>query len=149
MKKIMVTVLTGTLLASAMQPVRAGDREWATAGKVLTGVFAASVVARAFEPVPVYRTEVVYTQPAPVVYSAPPPQVVYQAPTVPPAPVAYAQPAMVQQQVVYVQQPQVVYVQPAPVYYRPVCVAPVPIVRVNFGFGGHRHHGPVGYRHSR
>src|SRR2546426_7794029 len=45
---------TATLLAGGMQRATAGDREWATAGKILTGVVAGAVIASAIEPAPVY-----------------------------------------------------------------------------------------------
>jgi hypothetical protein len=41
----------------------AGEREWATAGKILTGVVAADVL---FNHVPRHQNHVVYVQPAPV-----------------------------------------------------------------------------------
>lgn len=104
MKKVILVVLLTALLAARPQPALAGDREWAVAGKVLTGVAAASVLSRAFLPPPA----VVYAPPVPV-YSAPP--VVYA----PPPPVVYRQP---------------VYVQPAPIYVRPapVYVSPAPVI---------------------
>jgi hypothetical protein len=147
------------LIAASFQPAMAGDREWATAGKVLTGIAAGSIIARAFEPRPVvyaappgyYATTTVvaapvYVQPAPVIANAP---VVQTAPTYAqqpvvvqqqPAPV-YVQPAPV---VVY-QQP--VYVQPAPIY-APVWAYPRPVVSFRFGFGGYGHGGYYGH-HGR
>ena len=126
--KTFIAVLTATaVLSGGVQKASAGDREWATAGKILTGLAIGGVVARALEPPPT------------VVY-APAPQVVYSssAPVVTgPAPV-YVQPA-----------PVVVY--SAPVYYRPapvVYVGPAyygpryygyyggPLVSFRFGFGG-------------
>jgi len=88
----MKKVIVGAVLASLMslQVVKAGDREWATVGKVLTGVVVIEAVGRIVNP----PTQVVYVQPQPVVYAQP---VVVQ-----PQPVVYYQPAPV------------VYVQPQP-----------------------------------
>ena len=133
MKKTIAVLTLLAVTALGLQTASAGDREWATAGKVLTGLVAAHVVARAFEPAPVYATS----------YVAPPPVYVQSAPTV-----VYQQP-VAQPQVVY-QQP--VYVQPAPVYYvqpAPVVVAAPryfyspPLVSFSFGFGHgfHSRHG--------
>lgn len=98
MKKVLTGCMAGVLgLAAAMPPAAAaGDREWSTAGKILTGVVAAHVVTRAFvpreggrcreyvverprcEPPP---TVVRYCMPSPVVVQVPqpcpPPVVVY------------------------------------------------------------------------
>ena len=149
MKKVVIALAIGGLLVAGVQNSHAGDREWATAGKVLTGVVAGAIIAKSFEPQPVYTySSATIVAPAQVVYQ-PAPQVVYQ-----PAPVVVQQPApvvvqpapvVVQQapQVVYAQPaPQVVYVQPAPVYVRPapVCYAPRPVVSFHVGFG-HRGHG--------
>lgn len=89
------------LVALTNVKVNAGDREWATVGKVLTGVAALHVVERIIcppQPRIIYVNQPVVVQSAPVVQYVPAPQVVYV-----PAP-----------QVVYVQQP-VYYYQPAPV----------------------------------
>ncbi len=89
------------LVALTNVKVNAGDREWATVGKVLTGVAALHVVERIIcppQPQVVYVHQPVVVQSAPVVHYVPAPQVVYvQVP-----------------QVVYVSQP-VYYHQPAPV----------------------------------
>ncbi len=170
--KTSIAVLSGLALTASpfLQPAQAGNREWATAGKILTGVAAVHILSRAFDPPPVYQT--VYT--TPVVVQAPP-QVVYQpvpvvvqqpaapvvvqappapapaipnAPTVPPAPVVNAAPPptyVVQQQPVYVQQAPV-YVAPAPVYVAPVYIPP-PVVSFGFGFGHYYGRGPVFYGH--
>ena len=92
----MKNFILGAVLSAALvtQTVKAGDREWAVAGKVLTGVAAITVIDRIVNPP---RPVVVYQQPV----------VVYQQPVV-------VQPAPT---VVYVGAPQVVYVQPAPVVY--------------------------------
>jgi hypothetical protein len=98
MKKLIVGTVLAALLAT--QAVKAGDREWATAGKILTGVVVVHTLDRILSP----RTEVVYVQqPAPVVVQTVPvavaPQTVVVAPT-----------------------PQVVYVQPVVYYPAPVVV---------------------------
>lgn len=79
----------------ALTNVKAGDREWATVGKVLTGVAALHVVERIVcppQPQVVYVAQPVIVQSAPVVQyiPTPPPQVVYY-----PQPVYYYQPAPV------------------------------------------------------
>jgi len=103
-----------TLTSSAF----AGDREWATVGKVLTGVAVIRVIDRIVTP---HQPVVVYAQPV----------VVYQ-PVVTPVPVVVASPPTV----VYVQPVPVVYYQPAPVvYYQP---SPV--------FFNHPHHFHRGWR---
>lgn len=126
MKKTILVLSTVAVVSASMSQATAGDREWAVAGKVLTGVVAASVLARAIEPAPVCA-------PAPVVYQtvtvAPPAPVVYAAP----APVVYAAPAPV------------VYAAPAPVVYvpAPVYAAPAPVVVYSYRhpapFYGHAH----------
>jgi hypothetical protein len=139
MKTKMITATTLALLAAAnVQSSMAGDREWATAGKVLTGIAAASIITRALEPRPA------------VVYAPPPTTVVYQTvpttttaivtsqpvattttvpvATVPDAPMVPVAPTLGTQTVV-VQQPQVVYQQPTVVYApAPVVYAPAPVV---------------------
>jgi len=76
------------LVALTNVKVSAGDREWATVGKVLTGVVAVQVIDRIVNP----PTQVVYVQPQQVVYTQPvvvqPTPVVY----VPATPVVYVQP---------------------------------------------------------
>ena len=152
MKKALMTMTALAVVGASAPRVEAGDKEWATAGKVMAGVGAGLLIAKALEPRPVvYETPTVYqSAPAPVVYQPAPTPVVYQ-----PAPVVvqsqpsvvYAPPA----QTVVVQQPAVVY-QPAPtVIYRPAPVvyaapvvapryfAPRPVVGFHFSFG--RHHG--------
>ena len=88
MKKLITIPAMGATLTTQ---TFAGDREWATVGKVLTGVAVIHVIDRIVNP----PTQVVYVQPQPVVYAQP---VVVQ-----PVPVVYYQPAPV------------VYVQPQPV----------------------------------
>jgi len=123
------------LVALTNVKVNAGDREWATVGKVLTGVAALHVVERIIcppQPQVVYVHQPVVVQSAPVVQYVPAPQVVVQTATV----VHYV-PAP---QVVYVQVPQVVYVS-QPVYYR----QPTPVVGVHGHNHGHNH----GHWHRR
>ena len=95
-KLITIAALSATLASQTF----AGDREWATVGKVLTGVAVIHVIDRIVNP----PTQVVYVHPQPVVYSQP---VVVQ-----PQPVVYVQP----QPVVYVQ-PSYYCPPPAIVYY--------------------------------
>lgn len=86
-KLITITALSATLASQTF----AGDREWATVGKVLTGVAVIHVIDRIVNP----PTQVVYVQPQPVVYTQPvvvqPSNVIYYQP----APVVYVQPAVV------------------------------------------------------
>ncbi len=86
-KLITIAALSATLTSQTF----AGDREWATVGKVLTGVAVIHVIDRIVNP----PTQVVYVQPQPVVYAQP--VVVQPAPVVyyQPAPVVYVQPAVV------------------------------------------------------
>lgn len=153
----------------------AGDREWSTAGKVLTGVFAAQVISRALQPppvyvapTPVYVQQPVYVQTTPTVVQTVPvvqtttvpvatvvtTPAIPNAPTVAAAPVAPAAPAVVSAPVtttvvqpVYVTAPPT-YIAPSPVYVAPVPMyAPAPIVSVGFGFG--RYWGPHHYYRGR
>ena len=113
MKKAILTMTVFAVAAAGIQTAKAGDREWAVAGKVLTGLVAASVI-----------THVVQAQPAcaTVYYSEPAPRVIYAPP------------------VYYAQAPVVVY--RAPVYCAPapVCYAPAPVVSFRFGYGGELRH---------
>ena len=106
-KLITIATLSATLASQTF----AGDREWATVGKVLTGVAVIHVIDRIVNP----PTQVVYVQPQPVVY---------------------AQPGVYAQPVVYVQPQPVVYVHPQPVVY----VQPQPVVVVYGGWGRPVHH---------
>ena len=121
-KSVMAVITALAIIAASHQSAYAGDREWATAGKVLTGVVAGAVLLKAFEPAPVYYQSTTYYSP-PVVQVVAPPAV-------------YIQPARV------VMSPPPVLVQPAPIYVPavPVYVAPRPTVSFHFGFGGHHHH---------
>ena len=111
MKKM---ILTGTvvlaLAGASLQTARAGDREWATAGKVLTGVAIAGLVVAAAGGAPC-NVNCAYSAPVYCPPSAPPCNY-YSAP-----PAAYWPPAVV--------------VQPAPVVYCPppvvACGGPVVI----------------------
>jgi hypothetical protein len=101
MKKM---ILTGTVIlalaGAGLQSARAGDREWATVGKVLTGVAVVGLVAAvvnghaqgsvsysygapAYCPPPAPPCNYTYCPaPAPQVVYCPPPVVVYRTPVV-------------------------------------------------------------------
>ena len=49
MKKMMLIAAVVALAGTQIQTVRAGEREWATAGRVLTGVAAGVVIASALD----------------------------------------------------------------------------------------------------
>ncbi|MCX7866885.1 hypothetical protein [Limisphaera sp. VF-2] len=115
---VLLTVLGWTLAGTPR--VEAGDREWATAGKILTGVIAGAALVHALQPPPVVAA------PAPVVCAPAPPPVV-----VVPAPVVVAPPPRVCP-------PPVTVVYPAPVVVRPVPVVAVH-VHARFSRGPHRH----------
>jgi len=89
LKALVATLASAALLAGSAQTASANDREWATAGKILTGVVADAVVARVIEPAPVYayQTTAYYAPLAPPVYRQAPPVVVY-APS--PRPLCFA-----------------------------------------------------------
>jgi len=130
MKKVVTVLAVCGLLVAGTQQSQAGDREWATAGKVLTGVIAGAVIAKSFEPAPV-----VYQQAPVIVYQSAPvmvqqPQVVYAQPQV-----IYTQPVVYQSAPVIVQPAPVVVYRPAPVYY-----SPVPVVTRHYSFGHHPRH---------
>ena len=139
MKKTVAVLTLLAVTSGGVQTASAGHCEWTTAEKVLTGLFAAHVVARAFEPAPVYTAG--YYAPPPV-YVQPAPQVVYRQPVCQ-QPVVYQQPVVCPQPV-YVQ-PDAVYPQPAPVYYPAprYHYAPAPVLSFHFGYGHgyHSHHG--------
>jgi len=113
MKTLIATLATAALLVGGMQLAAAGDREWSTAGKILTGVVAGAVIASAIEPAPVYtyQTATWYAPPPPV-YVQPAPVVVYSAP---------------------------VCARPAPVV---VFAPPRAVVSFGIGFGAGYHHRP-------
>ena len=107
MKPFVATLITTALLAGGIQRASAGDCEWATAGKILTGVVAGAVIASAIQPAPVYSYQ-------PATWYVPPPPVCLQ-----PAPVVvYSAP---------------VFVRSAPV----VVFGPRPVVSVSIGHGNH------------
>ena len=136
MKKMILAAVTVAVVGMSAQTARAGDREWATVGKVLTGVAAGVVIARAVDCQPSYASvsyggygcssgySVSYSVSTPP--PCPPPRVVCAPPVVyAPAPVVY----------------QPVYCAPRPVYY----YAPAPVYQVSYGYSGRSY----GYGHSR
>ena len=112
MKKIIAAVTVLALAGASLQTATAGDREWATVGKILTGVAAISLVSHAMD-----NRSANYA----VSYSS------------------YAPAPCAPQRVICAPAPQVVYV-PAPVVYypQPVYVTPYSYQRVNIGFGHDR-----------
>ena len=130
MKKITLVATSLAMACIGLQTAAARDGGWGTAGKILTGVVAGSILTRALEPPPVY------TYPAPTYYYPQPVAVAVQAPP------AGFQPAYMQQPVVVYQQP--VYLQPAPVYVRTApsfWVAPIPFVSFRLDYDRGFHHG--------
>ena len=131
MKKMIFAAVAVAVVGMSVQTARAGDREWATVGKVLTGVAAGVVISRAVDCQPTY-VSASYGYPAPaysVSYTVATPP-----PCPPPAPVYCAPPP-----VVYAPAP-VVYYAPRPVYYAP---APVYVSYGYYGRGygyGHGHY---------
>jgi len=65
MKKIILALSLAVVAGTQVQTAQAADREWAVAGKVLTGVAAASIVTHVLEP------RAVYCAPAPCVVVVP------------------------------------------------------------------------------
>ena len=127
--RTMIGAVTAVALVGAGLPTtQAGDREWATAGKILTGVFAASVLSRVLDPAPHHVETTTY----------------YQAPAIVAPPlVCSAPPVYVQAAPIYVQ-PAPIYVQPFPVYVQTVPVVTYQVVRVRQTgpfFWQHRHGG--------
>ncbi len=109
-------ILTGTVIltlgGASLQSARAGEREWATVGQVLTGVaFAGLVVAAADGHV---QGSVNYSYSTPAYCPPPAPPCNYY----PTPPVVYCPPAVVVQPrpVVYYPQRVVAYVAPVAVY---------------------------------
>ncbi|MFO1487326.1 MAG: hypothetical protein U1F65_02500 [Verrucomicrobiota bacterium] len=121
MKKIILGITILAVAAAGVQTAKAGDREWAVAGKVLTGLVIASAINHAIADDHCHST-VYYQAPAPVVYCPPPPRVVYAPAYCPPAPRIVYAPA---------------YCPPPVVYRAPACYEPAPVVVVR---PGHRHH---------
>jgi hypothetical protein len=108
MKKLILTAVTVGVVGLAASSTQAGDREWATVGKVLTGVAAGVIIAKSVDCAPAY-TSVSYGYsapsygvsyavtapppcPPPPVVCAPAPVVVYQPPVCPPPPLVVRQP---------------------------------------------------------
>lgn len=122
MKKMILAATILAMTGASLQTAKAGDQEWATVGKILTGVVAGAVIATALDCPPVHAS-VTYTYGAPA-YCPPPPRAVayVPAPVVCPPPVVYA---------------------PAPppvIVYRASVCAPRPVVIAKHGHhGGHRH----------
>lgn len=114
-----------------MQTARAGDRGWATAGKILTGVAIGAVIANAVDARASYS--VTYSSGPGYAYCPPPAPVVCV-----PAPVVCAP-----RPVVYVSAPVVCAPPPVVVYRAPVFCAP-PVVSVRYA---HRY--GHGYSHDR
>jgi len=117
MKKMIFAAVAVAVVGMSVQTARAGDREWATVGKVLTGVAAGAVIARAVDGPTYVNASYGYGPGYSVTVATPPP-------CPPPAPVVYA--------------PAPVYSAPAPVVYcapRPVYCAPAPVY-VGYGYYG-------------
>jgi hypothetical protein len=114
MKALLIVLLSLAVTGSTIQRAEAHDG-WSTAGKILTGVVAGSIIAGAFSPPPATAVPV-YAAP-PVVFAPAPPPIVYTQP----APVVvYSQPIYVQPGSVYVVPPPVVLRHSSPGYcYRP------------------------------
>ena len=125
MKKTMLIAAVIALAGMQIQTARAGDRGWATAGKILTGVAIGAVIASVADAHASY-TVTYSTAPA---YCPPPAPVVCA-----PAPVVYAP-----RPVVVVPAPVVCVPPPVVVYHRPpvVCAPPLRVA----------YHSPHGYRH--
>ena len=135
MKKLILTAVAVGVVGFGVQNATAGDREWATVGKVLTGVAAGVVIAKAVNHSPTYAS-VSYG------YAAPGYQVNYTVSTPPPCPpppqvVCAPAPVVVHQPVVYA---------PVPVVVRhPMVCAPTPAYNVTYYHPGRGH----GYGHSK
>ena len=88
MKKIILGLTIPVFSGAHVQTASAGAREWATAGKILTGVVAASIIAHASDERPAYYSTPYYAPPAvfyydpPPVVCAPPPRTVFCPPPV-------------------------------------------------------------------
>jgi hypothetical protein len=140
MKMIQKIVCGGVILAVAAASApkaQAGDREWATAGKVLTGVAVVGALHNIFAP----RQEVVYTSyPQPVVVQQP---VVFQQVVTQSVQAQVVTQCGPTQTIVVPAQPTVVYQQVQPVVYQqaPVVVyaAPAPVIYTRSYYGGFHH----------
>lgn len=141
MKKVILAAVTVAVVGMSAQTAHAGDREWATVGKVLTGVAAGVVIANAIDHGPGYASvsysgygcgpsgvSVSYSTYVPAPCAPPPPRVVYVAP----APVCVRPPVVCA--------PPVVVYRPAVCVPAPVVCAPAPVRYVSTGHGrGHGH----------
>lgn len=132
MKKTVIVAAILAIAGTHIQTARAGDREWATAGKVLTGVAIGAVIASAVEARANYSvthsSAPAYCPPAPVVVAPPPVVFVPPRMVVAPPPVLCAP------------RPVVVYRSPV------VCAPPVKYVTYrHYDTHRHGHHG----RHGR
>lgn len=126
MKKIIAVAAGLALAGTQLQTARAGDREWATAGKILTGVAVGAVIVSAVNAQADCALN--YYRGPGCVFPPPPPVVGAPRVVCAPAPVICAT------------RPVVVYAPPPVVVYRP------PVVAVRYGPGhrhgrGHGHHG--------
>ena len=114
MKKM---ILTGTVIlalaGASLQSARAGDREWATVGKVLTGVAVAGLIVAASDGHVQGSVSYSYSTPAdcPPCPPPPPPCPSYCPPPAPPV-VYYPPPVMIAP-------PPIVYYPARPVAYHP------------------------------
>ena len=116
MKKMILTgTVILTLAGASLQSARAGEREWATVGQVLTGVAVAGLVIAATDSHAQCSVNYSYSYSAPAYCPPPAPPVVY-CPAPPPA-VYCPLPVVVQPRpVVYYPQPVVAYGAPMAVY---------------------------------
>ena len=120
MKKLMTLLLTGALATASVNQVNAGDREWATVGKVLTGAAVLALTADALAQHSHYHRQ-------PVVVTHVPSPVVVR----PPAYVPFTPPHVVVNQ------------RARPRFHRQrrVTVRQAPVVVVETRSSRHRHHG--------
>jgi len=137
MKKIIVVAAVLALAGTQLHIARAGERGWATAGKILTGVAIGAVVVSAVNAHADYSAGY-YSYSSPGVsytysYNACPP----------PAPVVCAPRVVYVPPVVCMPAPVVCAPRPVVVYRAPVVCVP-PVVTVRYGHSdrhGHGHHG--------
>lgn len=154
MKRTVLAVMILAVGLAGAERAQAGDREWATVGKVLTGVAAVAVIAHALDadcppppPHAVVAIPPVAVVPAAPVIIEPVPVVVRPSPVrFPPAPVIVrSSPVVVQPAPRVVAYPRMVVAQPA------ICVNPVPVLMTPHGFvSGHfrvGHRSAHFYRH--
>lgn len=125
-----IAIITAIGIIGAITPVpaNAGDKEWATAGKIMTGVVAGIALANLLAPEPAP----VYTVSSTPVYVAPPQTTVVVPQTVTTVvtqqQVVVQTPAVVQTPVVVQPAPVVVQPVPAPVVVAPAVIPPPPVV---------------------